>query len=70
VTGLVRLDAATLAAKIAARELSSVEVTRACLDQIAATDDQYHAFLHGAGDEALAAAAAVDGAVAAGEELS
>ena len=35
---IVRLDAASLGAKIAGGELSSVEVTRACLDQIAATD--------------------------------
>ncbi len=67
---LVRLDAATLGAKIAAREVSSVEVTRACLDQIAATDEQYHAFLHVAEDRALAAAASVDEAVAAGEPLA
>ncbi|WP_407685640.1 Asp-tRNA(Asn)/Glu-tRNA(Gln) amidotransferase subunit GatA [Mycobacterium sp. HUMS_1102779] len=70
---IIRLDAATLAAKIAARELTSAEVTQACLDQIAATDDRYHAFLHVAADEALSAAAAVDmqiaDAVAAGERL-
>jgi aspartyl-tRNA(Asn)/glutamyl-tRNA(Gln) amidotransferase subunit A len=64
------MDAATLGAAIAAGELSSVELTRACLDQIAATDDRYHAFLHVAGDQALAAAAAVDAAVAAGDDLS
>ncbi len=64
---LVRLSAATLARKISAKEVSSVEVTRACLDQIEATDDRYGAFLHVAGDEALAAAAAVDEALAAGE---
>ena len=34
---LTRLDAATLGAKIAAKEVSSTEVTQACLDQIAAT---------------------------------
>lgn len=70
---IIRSDAATLAARIAAKELSSVEVTQACLDQIEATDDRYHAFLHVAADEALAAAAAVDKqvdeAVAAGERL-
>ncbi|MEY8017288.1 Asp-tRNA(Asn)/Glu-tRNA(Gln) amidotransferase subunit GatA [Mycobacterium servetii] len=70
---IIRLDAATLAAKIAARELTSAEVTQACLDQIAATDDRYHAFLHVAADEALSAAAAVDkqiaNAVATGERL-
>ena len=64
---LTRLDAATLGAKIAAKEVSSTEVTQACLDQIAATDGAYNAFLHVAGDQALAAAAAVDAALAAGE---
>jgi aspartyl-tRNA(Asn)/glutamyl-tRNA(Gln) amidotransferase subunit A len=66
---VIRLDAATLGAKIAAKELSSVEVTQACLDQIAATDERYHAFLHVAAEEALAAAAAVDAKVAAGDDL-
>ena len=37
-TDIIRLDAATLAAKIAAKEVSSTEVTQAYLDQIAATD--------------------------------
>ncbi|HNA49863.1 MAG TPA: Asp-tRNA(Asn)/Glu-tRNA(Gln) amidotransferase GatCAB subunit A, partial [Mycobacterium sp.] len=54
---VVRLDAATLGRRIAAGELSSVEVTQACLDQIAATDETYHAFLHVAADGALAQAA-------------
>lgn len=66
---IVRLDAATLGEKIAAKELSSVEVTQAHLDQIAATDDSYRAFLHVAGDEALATAAEIDKSVAAGETL-
>ncbi|MGV0791798.1 Asp-tRNA(Asn)/Glu-tRNA(Gln) amidotransferase subunit GatA [Mycolicibacterium sp. XJ1819] len=66
---LIRFDAATLAEKIAAREVSSAEVTRAFLDQIAATDDRYHAFLHVAEHRAVAAAATVDAAVAAGEDL-
>ncbi|HVQ99860.1 MAG TPA: amidase family protein, partial [Mycobacterium sp.] len=68
-TEIIRLDAATLAAKIAAQELSSTEVTQACLDQIAATDERYHAFLYVAAEEALAAAAAVDKTLAAGEKL-
>ncbi|MBE1546960.1 aspartyl-tRNA(Asn)/glutamyl-tRNA(Gln) amidotransferase subunit A [Mycobacterium sp. OAS707] len=68
-TELIRLSAAELAGKIAAKEVSSVEVTRACLDQIAKTDEKYHAFLHVAEDKALASAAAVDEAVAAGESL-
>jgi aspartyl-tRNA(Asn)/glutamyl-tRNA(Gln) amidotransferase subunit A len=59
----------TLGAKIAGKEVSSTEATRACLDQIAQTDDKYHAFLHVAEDQALAEAARVDAAVAAGEAL-
>jgi aspartyl-tRNA(Asn)/glutamyl-tRNA(Gln) amidotransferase subunit A len=70
VSDVIRLDAATLAGKIAAAELSSTEVTRACLEQIEATDGQYHAFLHVAADEALRVAARVDAAVAAGEPLA
>jgi aspartyl-tRNA(Asn)/glutamyl-tRNA(Gln) amidotransferase subunit A len=69
-TDLIRFDAATLGAKIAAKEVSSTEVTQAHLDQISATDDRYHAFLHVAADEALAAAGRVDAAVAAGEPPS
>ncbi|EUA05279.1 amidase family protein [Mycobacterium kansasii 824] len=66
---LIRSDAATLAARVAAKELSSTELTQACLDQIAATDDRYHAFLHVGADQALSAAGAVDQALAAGETL-
>jgi aspartyl-tRNA(Asn)/glutamyl-tRNA(Gln) amidotransferase subunit A len=67
-TELIRLDAATLAEKIAGGEVSSVEATQAHLDQIEATDDRYHAFLHVAAEQALADAARVDAAVAAGGE--
>ena len=66
---IIRSDAATLAARIAAKEVSPVEVTQACLDQIQATDARYHASLHVAAEEALGAAAIVDKAVAAGERL-
>jgi aspartyl-tRNA(Asn)/glutamyl-tRNA(Gln) amidotransferase subunit A len=65
-TELIRLDAATLAEKIAGGEVSSVEATQAHLDQIEATDDRYHAFLHVAAEQALTDAARVDAAVAAG----
>jgi aspartyl-tRNA(Asn)/glutamyl-tRNA(Gln) amidotransferase subunit A len=68
-TDIVRLDAASLAAKIADKELSSTELTQACLDQIQATDDRYNAFLHVAAEQALAAAGAVDKSLAAGEPL-
>ena len=68
-TDLIRLSAAELAAKIVAKEVSSVEVTQACLDQIERTDGDYHAFLHVAGEQALATAADIDKKVSAGEEL-
>ena len=67
-TELIRFDAATLAEKIAGGEVSSVEATQAHLDQIEATDDRYHAFLHVAAEQALADAARVDAAVAAGSQ--
>jgi aspartyl-tRNA(Asn)/glutamyl-tRNA(Gln) amidotransferase subunit A len=57
---LIRLPAADIAARIAARELSAVEVTQAHLDRIAAVDDQVHAFLHVDTDGALAQAHRVD----------
>ncbi|NGP06903.1 Asp-tRNA(Asn)/Glu-tRNA(Gln) amidotransferase subunit GatA [Rhodococcus sp. 14C212] len=66
-TDLTRLGAADLADRIHSGDVSSVEVTRAHLDRIAEVDGDYHAFLHVAGEQALAAAAEVDRAVAAGE---
>ena len=60
------LDAATLAQRIHSRELSSVEVTRAHLDQITEIDGDLGAFLHVGADAALAAAQAVDDAIADG----
>jgi aspartyl-tRNA(Asn)/glutamyl-tRNA(Gln) amidotransferase subunit A len=52
---------------IAVGEVSSVEVTRAHLDRVAAVDDRVHAFLHVDAAGALAAAATVDARRAAGE---
>jgi aspartyl-tRNA(Asn)/glutamyl-tRNA(Gln) amidotransferase subunit A len=45
-TDLTRLSAADLAAKLASKEVSSVEATQAHLDRIAAVDGDVHAFLH------------------------
>jgi len=67
-TDILRLDAATLGAKIAGGDISSVSLTQACLDQIAATDERFHAFLHVAAEQALATAAHVDASIAAGEK--
>jgi aspartyl-tRNA(Asn)/glutamyl-tRNA(Gln) amidotransferase subunit A len=63
---LTRLTAAELAAKIQAGEVSSVEVTDAHLDRIAAVDGEIHAFLHVAADRAREIARKVDEDVAAG----
>lgn len=64
-----RLSAAALAEKLAAGEVTSVEVTQAHLDRIAAVDGAVHAFLHVSAEEALATAADVDARRAAGEQL-
>ena len=66
---LTRDTAANLAAAIAAGEATSVEITRAHLDRIAAVDGEVNAFLHVDGPRALAQAAAVDAKIAAGEQL-
>ncbi|ACQ79643.1 glutamyl-tRNA(Gln) amidotransferase, A subunit [Beutenbergia cavernae DSM 12333] len=66
---LTRRTAAELAALLEGGEVSSVEVTQAHLDRIGAVDDAVHAFLHTDGAPALAAAAAVDAARAAGDDL-
>jgi aspartyl-tRNA(Asn)/glutamyl-tRNA(Gln) amidotransferase subunit A len=65
---LIRLSAAELAAKLASREVSSVEATQAHLDRIAAVDGEVHAFLHVSAD-AIATANAIDERRAAGERL-
>jgi len=67
-TDLTRLTASELSGLLAAREVSSVEVTRAHLDRIAAVDSGVHAFLH-VSDAALAASASVDSARGDGDAL-
>jgi aspartyl-tRNA(Asn)/glutamyl-tRNA(Gln) amidotransferase subunit A len=66
---IVRGTAADLAARIAAREVSAVEVTQAHLDRIAEVDGEIHAFLYVDGARALSTAAAVDAKIAAGESV-
>ncbi len=53
--------------KLKKREVSSVEATRSCLDRIAATDGEVNAYITVTGEEALAAAAAADARIAAGD---
>ncbi|MFW0182911.1 Asp-tRNA(Asn)/Glu-tRNA(Gln) amidotransferase subunit GatA [Rothia sp. CCM 9417] len=81
-TDIIKLSAAEIAEKLAAGELTSVEVTQAYLDHILATDGQaldpdnraagksgLNAFLHLNSEEALAVARSVDQDRAAGKEL-
>ena len=65
---LTRMSAAELGQKLAAREISSVEVTQAHLDRIAAVDGDVHAFLH-ISNAALSTAADVDSRRLDGEHL-
>ena len=59
-----------MAAKLTSGETTSVELTQAHLDRIAAVDTDVHAFLFVDTEGALAQAAAVDAKRAAGEKLS
>ncbi len=67
---LIERTAAELADALAAGETTSVEVTQAFLDRIAAVDDEVHAFLHVDAEGALAAARASDERRAAGHLAS
>ncbi|NHF62476.1 Asp-tRNA(Asn)/Glu-tRNA(Gln) amidotransferase subunit GatA [Microcella pacifica] len=67
-TDLTRLSAADLSSRLTSGDVSSVEVTQAHLDRIAAVDGDVHAFLHVSVD-ALDSAAAVDADRAAGKTL-
>ncbi len=64
---LYDLTLTELRARLDNREVSSVDVTRAFLDRIAATDDKINAFITVCEAEALAAAKAADRRIAANE---
>ncbi|WP_442811879.1 Asp-tRNA(Asn)/Glu-tRNA(Gln) amidotransferase subunit GatA [Streptomyces sp. NBC_01803] len=66
---LIRLTAAELAARVAAGDVSAVEVAEAHLARIDAIDEKVHAFLHVDREGALAQARAVDDKRAKGEPL-
>jgi aspartyl-tRNA(Asn)/glutamyl-tRNA(Gln) amidotransferase subunit A len=57
---------AEAARQIAARRLSPVELTRACLDRVHALDNRLHAFVHLTQERALAEARAAERAIMAG----
>jgi aspartyl-tRNA(Asn)/glutamyl-tRNA(Gln) amidotransferase subunit A len=61
--------AASLGARIAAREVTAVSVTEAHLQRISEVDERVHAFLHVDSEGALAAARAVDERLEKGEKL-
>jgi aspartyl-tRNA(Asn)/glutamyl-tRNA(Gln) amidotransferase subunit A len=63
---LNQLTISELTARLAQREVSSREVTRACLDQIARLEGQLHAFISHDPQDALAQADAADQAIANG----
>jgi aspartyl-tRNA(Asn)/glutamyl-tRNA(Gln) amidotransferase subunit A len=68
-TDWTRATAAQMAAAMKAGEVTSVELTQAHLDRIAAVDVAVHAFLHVDAEGALATARAVDEDRAAGVDL-
>jgi aspartyl-tRNA(Asn)/glutamyl-tRNA(Gln) amidotransferase subunit A len=69
VNELVRTDVAELSRRLSFGEVSSVEVTQAYLDRIAAEDLALGSYLHVDAEAALKQAAEVDAARAAGNEL-
>ena len=66
---LTALSASDLLAKLNATEVTSVEVTQAFLDQIAAHDEKIGAFLRVSSDAALKQASAIDARRKAGEPI-
>ncbi len=64
---LIHESAATLAAAIARKEVSSEEVTRAHLDRISQVDERVHAFLYVDPESSIARAREVDQQLAKGE---
>ncbi|MFC7551460.1 amidase family protein [Pseudoroseomonas wenyumeiae] len=67
-TDFWRLTATETAARVAARDISAREVTQAALDRLAAVNPAINAVVQEMPEEALAAADAVDAAIARGEK--
>jgi aspartyl-tRNA(Asn)/glutamyl-tRNA(Gln) amidotransferase subunit A len=63
---LNQLAISELTAKLARREVSALEITQACLDQIARVDGKIHAFISHDAADALAQADAADKEIAGG----
>ena len=64
------ISAAEAGRKIAAKELSSVELTEALMLRTEAIDGRLNAYIRVLGDQARAAAASADAALANGESWS
>ena len=67
-TELWQLSASDIAAQVRARKVSAVEVTRSALGRLAAVNPRINAVIAEMPEQALAAAAAVDAALARGED--
>ena len=67
---MIKKSASEMAAALAAKEISSVELTKAHLDRIGAVDKEVHAFLYVDTEGALAQAKAIDDSRAKGEQLA
>src|SRR5258706_8456202 len=68
-TDVIKLTAAELGRRLAAKEVSAVEVATAHLDRVEAVEAKVHAFLYVDRDGALAAAKAVDAKRTKGEQV-
>jgi aspartyl-tRNA(Asn)/glutamyl-tRNA(Gln) amidotransferase subunit A len=67
---LNQLTISELTAKLAARTVSSREITQACLDQIARVDGKIHAFISYDANDALAQADAADKLISGGSKFA
>jgi len=67
---MIHATAVEMAKALAAKEISSVDLTKAHLDRIAEVDSQVKAFLHVDAEGALAQAQVVDEKIASGQTLS
>ena len=68
INDLMSMTIAEAAAAIRSRQLSPVELTQACLDQVERHDGKINAFLTVLGDQALAAARRAEQEMARGKD--
>ena len=63
-----QMTIAEMRRELQAGRVTAVELTRACLERVEATDEQLNAFITVCAEEALAAAAEADRRIAGGED--